>query len=96
MSQEEKDICEKISLYYDIAEKLKYDILQLTDITEEDRFDVLMPIVTKIKKLADLLTEKYINFLNKKISENEVVGLLDEFLEYISIYKTKIYELYNK
>ena len=37
MSQDEKEIYEKINLYYDIAEKLKYNILQLEDITEEER-----------------------------------------------------------
>ena len=96
MSQDEKEIYEKINLYYDIAEKLKYNILQLEDITEEERFDVLMPIVVKIKDLADSLTEKYIKLLNGEINNNEVVCLLDDFLEYISIYKNKIYELYNK
>ena len=95
MSQEEKEICEKINLYYDIAEKLRYNILQLTDITEEERFDVLMPIIIKIKDLADLLTEKYVKLLNGEINNNEVVEVLDNFLEYISIYKNKIYELYN-
>ena len=83
MSQDEKEIYEKINLYYDIAEKLKYNILQLEDITEEERFDVLMPIVVKIKDLADSLTEKYIKLLNGEINNNEVVCLLDDFLEYI-------------
>lgn len=96
MSQEEKDICEKINLYYDIAEKLRFDILQLTDITEVERFDILMPIVAKVQNLADILTVKYVKFLNNEIDKNEVVEILDDFLEYISIYKTKIYDLYNK
>lgn len=96
MSQEEKDICEKINLYYDIAEKLRFDILQLTDITEIERFDILMPIVAKIQNLADILTVKYVKFLNNEIDKNEIIELLDDFLEYVSVYKTKIYELYNK
>ena len=55
-----------------------------------------MPIVAKIQNLADILTVKYVKFLNNEIDKNEIVELLDDFLEYVSVYKTKIYELYNK
>ena len=97
MSQEDEDIYKKISLYYDIAERLKNEILQLNDISEEERFEVLMPVVNKIKNMADVLMEKYILFLKNRDNSigDEIVDILDKFLDYLSIYKNKLYELYN-
>ena len=97
MSQEDEDIYKKISLYYDIADRLKIEILQLDDVSEEDRFEVLMPAVNKIKDTADILMEKYILFLKNKDNSigDEIVDILDKLLEYLSFYKNKLYELYN-
>lgn len=97
MSQEDEEIYYRINLYYDIADRLKEEILNLDGISEEEKFDVLMPMVNKIKATADSLMEKYVNFLkNKDVSaSNEIVTMLDDFLEYLSVCKGKIYELYN-
>ena len=97
MSQEDEEIYKKINLYYDIADKLMVEIINLENISEKDRFEVLMPSVAKIKETADVLMEKYVSFLkNKDASEgDEIVEFLDNFLEYLSIYKSKLYELYN-
>ena len=97
MSQEDGEIYKRINLYYDIADRLKSEILNLEGVSEEERFDILMPAVNKIRKTADELMEKYVYFLKNNDSSigNEIVDILDKFLEYLSIYKAKLYELYN-
>lgn len=98
MSKYKEEIYKKITLYYDIAEKLKIEILGLEGLSDQDRFDVLMPIVEEIKKIADTLMEKYIYFLKDSSNSmrKDIINILDEFLEYIAIYKNKLYEIYNK
>ena len=93
----EEDIYNKITTYYDISEKIKIEILKLEDISDSDKFDVLMPIVDKLKEIADLLMEKYVILLKNKTNSirKEIVSILDQFLEYIAIYKNKLYEIYS-
>lgn len=94
----EEDIYNKITVYYDVSEKLKTEILTLKDIDDGDRFDILMPIVDKIKEMADILMEKYVILLKNKNNSIrlEIIDILDKFLEYLAIYKNKLYEIYNK
>lgn len=93
----EEDIYNKITTYYEISEKIKIEILKLTDITDSEKFDILMPIVDKLKEIADLLMEKYVILLKDKTNSirKEIVSILDQFLEYIAIYKNKLYEIYS-
>ena len=93
----EEDIYNKITTYYEISDKIKIEILKLEDISDSDKFDVLMPIVDKLKEIADLLMEKYVILLKNKTNSirKEIVNILDQFLEYIAIYKNKLYEIYN-
>ena len=93
----EEDIYNKITTYYEISDKIKIEILKLEDISDSDKFDVLMPIVDKLKEIADLLMEKYVILLKDKTNSirKEIVSILDQFLEYIAIYKNKLYEIYS-
>lgn len=93
----EEDIYNKITTYYEISDKIKIEILKLEDISDSDKFDVLMPIVDKLKEIADLLMEKYVILLKNKTNSirKEIVNILDQFLEYIAIYKNKLYEIYS-
>ncbi|MBO4956686.1 MAG: hypothetical protein J6C50_02525 [Rickettsiales bacterium] len=93
----EENIYNRITTYYDISEKIKVEILKLEDISDSEKFDILMPIVSKIKETADLLMEKYVVLLKNKNNSirKEIVTILDQFLEYITIYKNKLYEIYN-
>lgn len=98
MATEEKEIYEKITLYYDISEKIKEEILKLDDIDENVKFDVLMPVVDNIKTTADTLMEKYVVFLKDKSNntlKNEIVFILNKFLDYIYVYKNKLYDIYK-
>ncbi len=98
MITEEKNIYEKIILYYDISEKIKQEILKLDDIDKSIKFDVLMPVVDEIKKTADTLMEKYIVFLkdqSNNILKNEIIAILDKFLDYMYVYKNKLYDVYK-
>ncbi len=98
MITEEKNIYEKIILYYDISEKIKNEILKLDDIDESIKFDVLMPVVDRIKITADTLMEKYVVFLkdqSNNILKNEIIAILDKFLDYMYIYKNKLYDVYK-
>ena len=97
MANYNEDIYNKIVMCYDISEKIKVEILKLDGISENDRFDVLMPIVEKIKNIADILMEKYVILLRDKNNSirSEIVTILDQFLEYIAIYKNRLYEIYN-
>lgn len=98
MATEEENIYNKITLYYDISEKIKEEILKLDDIDDSTKFDVLMPVVDKIKEIADILMKKYVIFLKDKGNtslKNEIVNILDEFLEYIYVYKNKLYSIYK-
>lgn len=93
----EEDIYNKITTYYEISDKIKIEILKLEDISDSDKFDVLMPIVDKLEEIADLLMEKYVILLKNKTNSirKEIVNILDQFLEYIAIYKNKLYEIYS-
>jgi chemotaxis regulatin CheY-phosphate phosphatase CheZ len=93
-----KDIFDKITSYYDISDKIRVEILKLDDIDEKTKFDVLIPVVDKIKQTADVLTQKYVGLM--KDSENQelrddLVNELDQFLEYIRVYKNKLYNIYK-
>jgi hypothetical protein len=98
MQGQDEEIYNKITLYYDISENIEREILKLDDIDEQVKFDVLMPIVGVVKNLADKLTEKYILFLkdreNMELKE-EIISALDEFLEYVYVYKNKLYDIYK-
>ena len=65
MTNYKEDIYNKIIAYYDLSEKIKVEILKLEDVDSGVKFDVLMPIVNKIKETADVLMEKYVILLNK-------------------------------
>lgn len=94
----EKDIYNKINQYYDISEKIKEEIFKLNDIDDDIKFNILMPVVDEITKTADTLMEKYIDLLKNKNNlslKNELISILDKFLEYIHIYKNKLYEIYK-
>ncbi|MBR2141406.1 MAG: hypothetical protein IJ853_03545 [Rickettsiales bacterium] len=97
MTNYKEDIYNKIIAYYDLSEKIKVEILKLEDVDSGVKFDVLMPIVNKIKETADVLMEKYVILLKNDDSsiKKEIVRILDDFLEYIYVYKNKLYEIYN-
>jgi hypothetical protein len=98
MSNYDKIIFDKITLYYDISDKIKSEILKLDDLDYSVKFDVLMPIVDKIKSTADILMEKYITFLKDKTNtalKDEIIGELDGLLEYVYVYKNRLYDIYK-
>lgn len=98
MATEEENIYSKITLYYDISEKIKEEILKLDDIDDSTKFTILMPIVDQIKNTADTLMEKYVVFLKDRDNDeikNNIVDILDKFLEYIYVYKNKLYDIYK-
>jgi hypothetical protein len=98
LDNNDKIIFDKITLYYDISDKIRSEILKLNDIDYSVKFDVLMPIVEKIKSTADVLMEKYIIFLKDKsniVLKDEIIIELDSLLEYIYIYKNKLYDIYK-
>lgn len=96
--EHEEEIYRKIILYYDIADKIKEEIIKLDDIDDSIRFNTLMPITEKIRNTADILLEKYVELL--KNTENnyikdDIVKILDNLLEQIYIYKNKVYDIYK-
>lgn len=94
----EEEIYRKINLYYDIADKIKEEIIKLNDIDDTIRFDILMPITDKIRNSADLLLEKYVELLRNtqnKYIKDDIIKILDNLLEQIYIYKNKVYDIYK-
>ncbi len=94
----EEDVYEKIVKYYEISDKIKYEILKLDDIDDNIKNNILMPIPNTIKNTADKLLDLYIKFLKNirnTALKNEIIATLDNLLEQIYKYKNIIYDLYR-
>lgn len=97
----EEEVYQKIIKYYEISDKMKEEILNLKDIDDETKNNVLMPIPETIKSTADNLLDLYIQFLkNIKNIKNvdlkrEIIEILNNLLEQIYKYKNIIYNLYK-
>lgn len=94
----EEEVYQKIIKYYEISDKMKEEILNLKDIDDETKNNVLMPIPKTIKSTADNLLDLYIQFLKniKNIDlKRKIIEILNNLLEQIYKYKNIIYNLYK-
>ena len=94
----EEEVYQKIIKYYEISDKMKEEILNLKDIDDETKNNVLMPIPKTIKSTADNLLDLYIQFLKniKNIDlKRKIIEILNNLLEQIYKYKNIIYDLYK-
>lgn len=94
----EEEVYQKIIKYYEISDKMKEEILNLKDIDDETKNNVLMPIPETIKSTADNLLDLYIQFLKniKNIDlKRKIIEILNNLLEQIYKYKNIIYNLYK-
>ena len=96
--EDDLEVYNKFTEYYDIADDLNKEIEEDDNITLKQKQDVLYPIIDRIKELADELIENYIKHLKDKedldklllIKEN-IANILNE----IDLFKNKVYELYK-
>lgn len=88
----------KIIQYYEISEKLLEEVINTDKISEHQKNEILIPIVSTVKETADFLIDSYVVFLKNKKNRNlktTIMETLDKLLVEISVCKNKIYELYN-
>jgi hypothetical protein len=94
----EKYIYNRILLYYEISDKIREEILKLDDVDKKTKFDVLMPFTDSLRNTADILLEKYTKYI-KNIDNNslrdEILFILNDLLEYVAVYKNKLYSIYK-
>ena len=89
----EEEVYQKIIKYYEISDKMKEEILNLKDIDDETKNNVLMPIPKTIKSTADNLLDLY-NIKNIDL-KRKIIEILNNLLEQIYKYKNIIYNLYK-
>ena len=87
----------KLSEYYDIADNLTKEIQTSTELSIQQKQDILFPIIDKIKELADILIESYIQHLKDNQNVEKLLLVRDNIenvLNKIDLFKNKIYNLY--
>ncbi len=96
--EEDLEVYNKLTEYYDIAEDLTTRVNESQEITIKQKRDILFPIIDEIKELADNLIESYILHLKDEDNMDKLLKVKDNInlvLEKIDYFKNKIYEVYK-
>lgn len=96
--QEDLEVYNKLTEYYDMADDLTTRVEENRDISIKQKQEVLYPIIDEIRLLADSLVESYITHLKdednmeklRKVKEN-----INLVLKKIDQFKNKIYDIYQ-
>ncbi len=96
--EEDLEVYNKLTEYYDIAEDLTTRVNESQEITIKQKRDILFPIIDEIKELADNLIESYILHLKDEDNMDKLLKVKDNInlvLKKIDYFKNKIYEVYK-
>lgn len=95
---EDLEVYNKITEYYDIAEDLTTRVNEDEEISLKQKQDVLYPIIDEIKELADKLIDSYIFHLKDKENMEKLLTVKENInlvLAKIDYFKNRIYEIYR-
>lgn len=96
--EEDLEVYNKLTEYYDIAEDLSTRLNENQEITLKQKRDILFPIIDEIKELADNLIESYILHLKDEDNMDKLLKVKENInlvLKKIDYFKNKIYDVYK-
>ncbi len=97
-SDNDAEVYNKLTEYYDIADSLANSVEENQEITLEQKKEILYPIIDEIKDLANNLIESYIIHLKDKDNVEKLIKVkenINTVLEKIDYFRNKIYEVYR-